>query len=449
MLRRGVRRRVGPRRVGRDRAVVDDAPAPRVLVLHDLEGLLRAQERARQVGVHHRLPLLDAQVFQEAGGADPGVVEQEIEATERALGLREEGADGLGITHVGGHDQRPGARVARLGRHLLEGVLAPPGQRDVVALSQQREPDRLAYSAPGARHDRDFLVHIDLLMALMVDVADSLPLMPRFLPDGQGSAGTSTIRSTGGAVGRIMGSPGAREERMGRIVYAAAMSHVLYPDYYGQNVGPHGRQMVEALITVVREMGQTLAAADRAALLRRRAPHRARGRRGAVERRRHRHRWAQPLPRALARADRPVRPRLRPADRQVDGSSRPRCARGAHGQRTPRDRLARAAQLAGAARRREPRARTRPLLRRDGPRRPGGARVGRQMSRYETNVVLYRLKKDPAFRDRFRADPRGSLTDVDLTDEERDAFVRWDTRKLNELGGSLHLLISIPGLGGH
>ena len=54
---------------------------------------------------------------------------------------------------------------------------------------------------------------------------------------------------------------------MGRIVYAAAMSHVLYPDYYGQNVGPHGRQMVEALITVVREMGQTLAAAASDALV--------------------------------------------------------------------------------------------------------------------------------------------------------------------------------------
>ena len=71
------------------------------------------------------------------------------------------------------------------------------------------------------------------------------------------------------------------------------------------------------------------------------------------------------------------------------------------------------------------------------------------MSRYETNVVLYRLKKDRAFRDRFRADPRGTLAGADLTAEERDAFARWDTRKLNELGGMLHLLISIPGLGGH
>jgi hypothetical protein len=63
--------------------------------------------------------------------------------------------------------------------------------------------------------------------------------------------------------------------------------------------------------------------------------------------------------------------------------------------------------------------------------------------------VLYRLKKDEAFRDRFRADPRRALADADLTDEERDAFVRWDTRKLNDLGGLLHLLISIPGLGAH
>jgi len=71
------------------------------------------------------------------------------------------------------------------------------------------------------------------------------------------------------------------------------------------------------------------------------------------------------------------------------------------------------------------------------------------VSRYDTNVILYRLKKDGAFRDRFRADPAGALAGTDLTDEERRAFVRWDVRRLNELGGSLHLLLSIPGLGGH
>jgi 2,3-dihydroxyphenylpropionate 1,2-dioxygenase len=47
---------------------------------------------------------------------------------------------------------------------------------------------------------------------------------------------------------------------MGRIVYAAAMSHVLHPPYYEKNVGPHGKKMVEELIAVVGEMGRELAA---------------------------------------------------------------------------------------------------------------------------------------------------------------------------------------------
>lgn len=71
------------------------------------------------------------------------------------------------------------------------------------------------------------------------------------------------------------------------------------------------------------------------------------------------------------------------------------------------------------------------------------------MSRYEVNVLLYRLKKDSAFRGRFREDAEAALSAAELTDEEREAFVAWDARWLNELGGSLHLLISIPGLGGH
>ena len=71
------------------------------------------------------------------------------------------------------------------------------------------------------------------------------------------------------------------------------------------------------------------------------------------------------------------------------------------------------------------------------------------MSRYDVNVVLYRLKKDPEFRRRFVDSPAAALAHADLTDEERDAFTRWDVRRLNALGGSLHLLVSIPELGRH
>jgi hypothetical protein len=71
------------------------------------------------------------------------------------------------------------------------------------------------------------------------------------------------------------------------------------------------------------------------------------------------------------------------------------------------------------------------------------------VSRYDVNVVLYRLKKDRAFRERFRADSAAALADAELTDDERQAFLRWDLRRLNELGGSLHLVLSIPDLSAH
>ena len=71
------------------------------------------------------------------------------------------------------------------------------------------------------------------------------------------------------------------------------------------------------------------------------------------------------------------------------------------------------------------------------------------MSRYAVNSLLYRLKKDPQFRSRFTTDPRTALADADLTDAERSAFVARDMRKINELGGYLHLVMSIPGLAAH
>jgi hypothetical protein len=71
------------------------------------------------------------------------------------------------------------------------------------------------------------------------------------------------------------------------------------------------------------------------------------------------------------------------------------------------------------------------------------------MSRYAVNSLLYRLKKDPEYRARFTTDPRTAIADVDLTDAERAAFVARDMRKINELGGYLHLVMSIPGLAKH
>ena len=71
------------------------------------------------------------------------------------------------------------------------------------------------------------------------------------------------------------------------------------------------------------------------------------------------------------------------------------------------------------------------------------------MSRYAVNSLLYRLKKDQDFRASFEADARAALAGLDLTDTERAAFVARDMRKINELGGYLHLVMSVPGLAAH
>jgi hypothetical protein len=71
------------------------------------------------------------------------------------------------------------------------------------------------------------------------------------------------------------------------------------------------------------------------------------------------------------------------------------------------------------------------------------------VSRYAVNSLLYRLKKDRGFRERFVADPRAALAGLDLTDAERAAFLARDMRRINALGGYLHLVMSIPGLAAH
>jgi Aromatic-ring-opening dioxygenase LigAB, LigA subunit len=71
------------------------------------------------------------------------------------------------------------------------------------------------------------------------------------------------------------------------------------------------------------------------------------------------------------------------------------------------------------------------------------------VSRYAVNSLLYRLKKDEAFRARFVENGADALAGLDLSNEERAAFLAHDMRKINELGGYLHLVMSIPGLAGH
>jgi 2,3-dihydroxyphenylpropionate 1,2-dioxygenase len=54
---------------------------------------------------------------------------------------------------------------------------------------------------------------------------------------------------------------------MGRIVFAAAMSHVLDPDYYDRACGPAGRRMITETMAEIAAMGERLSAANAEALI--------------------------------------------------------------------------------------------------------------------------------------------------------------------------------------
>jgi hypothetical protein len=71
------------------------------------------------------------------------------------------------------------------------------------------------------------------------------------------------------------------------------------------------------------------------------------------------------------------------------------------------------------------------------------------VSRYAINTLLYQLKKDRDLRARFIKNPGAAIADVDLTDAERAAFVAGDMKRINELGGYLHLVMSVPKIGTH
>ena len=105
VLGRVVGDRVRPRHVGRERAVVDDAPAARLLRRHRAERRLRAQERAGEVGVHDPLPVLEGQLGHRRGHAEARVVEQQVDAPVALERRREQRGDRRGVGDVGGYGQ--------------------------------------------------------------------------------------------------------------------------------------------------------------------------------------------------------------------------------------------------------------------------------------------------------------------------------------------------------
>jgi hypothetical protein len=64
------------------------------------------------------------------------------------------------------------------------------------------------------------------------------------------------------------------------------------------------------------------------------------------------------------------------------------------------------------------------------------------MSLYQLQKLIYHVNRDPAARERYRADPAAYMKSYDLTAEEAEAALQVDVRKLYALG--VHSLLLRP-----
>ncbi len=143
-----------------DRAVVDDAPAHRHLLLHHAEGFLGAEKRAGEIGIDDGFPALEREIFDRLARPDAGIVEKHVEPAKGFPRLLEEALDLGGISDVGRDRESPPATLLDRARRLIECRGAPPGKNEREACLREGERRGPADPAPGARHKGDFAIRI-------------------------------------------------------------------------------------------------------------------------------------------------------------------------------------------------------------------------------------------------------------------------------------------------
>jgi Aromatic-ring-opening dioxygenase LigAB, LigA subunit len=68
----------------------------------------------------------------------------------------------------------------------------------------------------------------------------------------------------------------------------------------------------------------------------------------------------------------------------------------------------------------------------------------RWVSLYGVHKALFLVQNDLAFRERMRTDPAGALSDLPLTDEERQALQTGDVAALYRMGTHTFLMSRLP-----
>src|SRR5262245_58741031 len=108
-------------------------------------------------------------MLEHAAGRGAGIVDHDVDAAERPVGLRHE-ILGIGVfAEIGGDRQDPAVGLPRdLGRRLLERLLAPRADGNVDAFLRQRAGDAFADARAAARDQRSLAVKLKVHVGLLV-----------------------------------------------------------------------------------------------------------------------------------------------------------------------------------------------------------------------------------------------------------------------------------------
>src|SRR5262249_51491149 len=146
---------------------IDHAPA--ALLDHDRQHVAQAAHVAHEFELQRLFPVGLGQMLEHAAGRGAGIVDHDVDAAERLVGLGDE-ILGIGVfAEIGGDRHDPAVGFPRdLGRCLLERLLAPRADGNIDAFLRQRAGDAFADTGAAARDQRGLAVKLEVHVGLLV-----------------------------------------------------------------------------------------------------------------------------------------------------------------------------------------------------------------------------------------------------------------------------------------
>ena len=126
---------------------------------HVAADALAEEEERLEIGVHHRVPVGFGEIDRVGAADDPGIVDEDVDASEFGKHRIDERLHRADARQVGGEILAPAAQPAHLADGLVGGRSARGG--DVGAGLGERERDPLPDAGVGAGDERDFSCEVE------------------------------------------------------------------------------------------------------------------------------------------------------------------------------------------------------------------------------------------------------------------------------------------------